>query len=64
MKSNTDDIVTTRVQSTEDLRRTLKKEKETLVSMFLANATLAELSNQFKRIDEIYAKFSSAASPE
>jgi hypothetical protein len=59
MKSNTGDIVATRSQNMEDLRRTLKKEKEALVSMFLANAPLVELSNQFKLIDELHGQLSS-----
>jgi hypothetical protein len=58
MKSNTNHIVTTRVQNMEDVRSILKKEKETLVSMFLANATLVELSAQFKLIDELHGQLS------
>jgi hypothetical protein len=58
MKSNTDDTVASRGHSTEDIRRTLKREKETLVSMFLANATLVELSAQFKLIDELHNSIS------
>lgn len=58
MKSNTTDIAATRVRNIDDLRRNLKKEKEKLVSIFLANATLAELSAQFKRIDELHSAMS------
>jgi len=36
-----------------DIRKILLQEKENLLSMFLANASSAELSAQFKRIDEL-----------
>jgi hypothetical protein len=58
MKSNTNDIATAPVQNIDDLRRNLKKEKETLVSMFLANTSLSELSEQFKIIDRLHSAMS------
>jgi hypothetical protein len=39
-----------------NLYQTLKKEKETLVSMFLASATQNELTEQIKKIDELCCK--------
>ena len=43
----------------DDLRSLItlvKKEKESLLSMFLSNATISELADQYKRIDELNEK--------
>ena len=45
--------MTVHPEELELLRVTLKQEKETLVSMFLANVPTEELSEQFKRINDL-----------
>jgi hypothetical protein len=44
---------TPRVNDLTVLRSTIQKEKEELISMFLANASSGELAERFKRIDEL-----------
>jgi hypothetical protein len=54
MKSNRDQQISPRdTQDIDALRTTIKKEKEALLSMFLANASISELSHQYKVIDEL-----------
>jgi hypothetical protein len=48
----------------EFLRNSIKKEKEQLVAMFLANASNMELSEQFKLIDELNNKITNQYDPE
>ena len=55
MKSNAKNIVETDVSQTGLLTQ-IKKEKEALVSMFLANASITELAAQYKLIDELNAR--------
>ncbi len=40
-------------QDLDGLRTAMKKEKEALVSMFLANASLTELSSKYKVINDV-----------
>jgi hypothetical protein len=58
MKSNTNHTTTkpTPVQDIEALRTSLNREKEALVSMFLANAPLTQLNAQYQLIDELNEK--------
>jgi hypothetical protein len=39
-----------------NLRQTLTREKEALVTMFLSNATHMELTQQIKKIDDLCSK--------
>ncbi len=59
MKSSRQNIISGDVASIEPLTSQIKKEKEALVSMFLANATITELAAQYKLIDELIAKINS-----
>lgn len=43
-------------QDLESLRTSLNREKEALVSMFLANAPLTQLNAQYQLIDELNEK--------
>ena len=58
MKSNTRHTAakTDHAQDLELLRSTLNREKEALVSMFLANAPLTQLNAQYQLIDELNEK--------
>jgi hypothetical protein len=55
MKSNRNSTTTepTPAQDIELLRTSLHREKEALVSMFLANAPLTQLNAQYQLIDEL-----------
>lgn len=44
------------VHDLDSLRRSLNREKEALVSMFLANAPLTQLNAQYQLIDELNEK--------
>lgn len=44
------------VYDTASLRKSLNREKEALVSMFLANAPLTQLNAQYQLIDELNEK--------
>ena len=58
MKSNTLHTGTNVLPAldTESLRLSLNREKEALVSMFLANAPLTQLNAQYQLIDELNEK--------
>jgi len=58
MKSNIQHIPATPppIQDIDILRSSLNKEKEALVSMFLANAPLTQLNAQYQLIDELNEK--------
>lgn len=56
MKSSNVHINPAPIQDLDGLRSAMKKEKEALVSMFLANASLLQLSDQYKKIDELQAR--------
>ena len=58
MKSNTIHTATKVLPSpdAESLRMSLNREKEALVSMFLANAPLTQLNAQYQLIDELNEK--------
>jgi hypothetical protein len=59
MKSNSRHIPTPQprpVQDIDALRDSLNREKEALVSMFLANAPLTQLNAQYQLIDELNEK--------
>jgi hypothetical protein len=56
MKSNKDHISSRIRQKQPNLHRTLSKEKEALVTMFLSSATHNELTEQIKKIDELCSK--------
>lgn len=58
MKSNAQHKETLRneVDNANALTDQLKTEKDALVSMFLANATISELAAQYKLIDELNAQ--------
>ena len=58
MKSNTRHTAAKpdHAQDLEQLRSTLNREKEALVSMFLANAPLTQLNAQYQLIDELNEK--------
>jgi hypothetical protein len=43
-------------QDMEFLRQTMNREKEALVSMFLANAPLTQLNQQYQLIDDLNTK--------
>jgi hypothetical protein len=54
VKSNNEHTDPNRARSPEyNIQNSLQKEKETLVTMFLLNASHMELSEQFRRIDEL-----------
>lgn len=55
MKSNRVDNTPSRTVNV-NLRETLLKEKEALVTMFLSSASHNELSEQIKKIDELCSK--------
>ncbi|MEO8582503.1 MAG: hypothetical protein ABI415_01835 [Flavitalea sp.] len=59
MKSNRQHTPERQVPLSEPLLTQIKKEKEALVSMLLANASISELAEQYKRIDELHARISS-----
>lgn len=57
MKSNRDDRIQVGEAGGDDpLFMQLKHEKEALVTMFLANASITELAAQYKLIDELNSK--------
>ena len=57
MKSNRHNQTTPDpAQDIEILRSSLNREKEALVSMFLANAPLTQLNAQYQLIDELNEK--------
>ena len=56
MKPDRQNIIRGDIASIEPLTSQIKKEKEALVSMFLANATITELAAQYKLIDELNAR--------
>ncbi|MBA2250691.1 MAG: hypothetical protein H0W12_10940 [Chitinophagaceae bacterium] len=56
MKSNRQNINASDITDIDPLISQIKKEKEALVSMFLANATITELAAQYKLIDELNEK--------
>ncbi len=58
MKSNSQHTTNTPlpVQDIDILRSSLNREKEALVSMFLANAPLTQLNAQYQLIDELNEK--------
>jgi hypothetical protein len=56
MKSNRLHTDPERVKDPDVLLNQIKKEKEALVTMFLLNASISELADQYKRIDELHAR--------
>ena len=56
MKSNKDHISSRMRQKQPNLQRSLSKEKETLVTMFLSSASHNELTEQIKKIDDLCSK--------
>ncbi len=56
VKSNRQNINASDITDIDPLISQIKKEKEALVSMFLANATITELAAQYKLIDELNEK--------
>lgn len=56
MKSNPHDIINAGKADDDPLMSQIKQEKEALVTMFLANASITELAAQYKLIDELNAK--------
>jgi hypothetical protein len=56
MKSNRTTTSTPATLKITHLRQTLSKEKEALVTMFLASASHNELSEQIKKIDQLCSK--------
>lgn len=56
MKSNKGRTTPRVAHKQPNLHRTLSKEKEALVTMFLASATHNELTEQIKKIDDLCSK--------
>jgi hypothetical protein len=59
VKSNRQNISADSVKDADNLTSQIKKEKEALVSMFLANASITELAAQYKLIDELNSRITS-----
>jgi hypothetical protein len=56
MKSNKEHISALVRHTQPSLKRTLSKEKETLVTMFLSSASHNELTEQIKKIDDLCSR--------
>ncbi len=56
MKSSRPHTTSGDIAGIEPLTSLIKKEKEALVSMFLANASITELAAQYRLIDELNAR--------
>jgi hypothetical protein len=59
VKSNGQNTTVNDVVNIDPLLSQVKREKEALVSMFLANASITELAAQYKLIDDLNLRITS-----